>query len=187
MPEGLEQTRPDAPKNVPHVSVPPGAIPAHQWEWRKNFRVWQANRKVFLYPESYLDPDLLDIKTPLFEDLEDDLLQQKITMDSASDAYLRYLTQFAELAHLRIAGSCYHAETGTYYFFGCTHQDPPVSTGAAGTGPPGPRGARSTWPSARPRCPRNSTWGACTCSGWTPNARTRRPSRTGIHSSSTTK
>ena len=124
--QGLEQTRPDAPKNVPHVSVPPGAIPAHQWEWRKNFRVWQANRKVFLYPESYLDPDLLDIKTPLFEDLEDDLLQQKITMDSASDAYLRYLTQFAELAHLRIAGSCYHAETGTYYFFGCTHQDPPV-------------------------------------------------------------
>ena len=124
--QGLEQTRPDAPKHIVRVSVPPGAIPADQWEWRKNFRVWQANRKVFLYPESYLDPDLLDIKTPLFEDLEDDLLQQKITMDSASDAYLRYITQFAELAHLRIAGSCYHAETGTYYFFGCTHQDPPV-------------------------------------------------------------
>jgi hypothetical protein len=124
--QGLEQTRPDAPKQVPQMSVPPGAIPADQWEWRKNFRVWQANRKVFLYPESYVDPDLLDIKTPLFEDLEDDLLQQKITMDSASDAYLRYLTQFAELAHLRIAGSCYHGETGTYYFFGCTHQDPPV-------------------------------------------------------------
>ena len=117
------------PRHVPHVSVPPGAIPADQWEWRKNFRVWQANRKVFLYPESYLDPDLLDIKTPLFEDLEDDLLQQKITMDSASDAYLRYLTQFAELAHLRIAGSCYHPRDRprrTYYFFGCTHQDPPV-------------------------------------------------------------
>jgi hypothetical protein len=124
--QGLEQTRPDAPKQVPHVSVPPGAIPADQWEWRKNFRVWQANRKVLLFPESYVDPDLLDIKTPLFEDLEDDLLQQKITIDSASDAYLRYLTHFAELAHLRIAGSCYHAETGTYYFFGCTHRDPPV-------------------------------------------------------------
>ena len=124
--QGLEQTRRDAPKNVAHVSIPPGAIPGDQWEWRKNFRVWQANRKVFLHPESYIDPDLLDIKTPLFEDLEDELLQQKITMDSASDAYLRYLTQFAELANLRIAGSCYRAETNTYYFFGCTHQDPPV-------------------------------------------------------------
>ena len=109
------------------MSVPPDAIPADQWEWRKNFRVWQANRKVFLYPESYLDPDLLDIKTPLFEELEDDLLQQKVTMDSASDAYLRYLTQFAELAHLRIAGSCLpRRDRATYYFFGCTHQDPPV-------------------------------------------------------------
>jgi Tc toxin complex TcA C-terminal TcB-binding domain/Neuraminidase-like domain/Salmonella virulence plasmid 28.1kDa A protein len=129
--QGLEQTRRDAPKHIAPVSIPPGAIPADQWEWRKNFRVWQANRKVFLYPESYIDPDLLDIKTPLFEELEDELLQQKITTDSASDAYLRYLTQFAELAHLRIAGSCYHhreteAETDTYYFFGCTHQDPPV-------------------------------------------------------------
>jgi Tc toxin complex TcA C-terminal TcB-binding domain/Neuraminidase-like domain/Salmonella virulence plasmid 28.1kDa A protein len=124
--QGLEQTR---LKYVPQVSVPANAIPADQWEWRKNFRVWQANRKVFLYPESYLDPALLDVKTPLFEDLADDLLQQKITMDSASDAYHRYLTQFAELAHLRMAGSYYHPstpETGTYYFFGCTHQDPPV-------------------------------------------------------------
>ena len=123
--QGLEQT-PKAPKHVPQVSIPPTAVPAPQWEWRKNFRVWQANRKVFLYPESYVDPSLLDIKTPLFEDLEDDLLQQKITLDSASDAYRRYLTQFAELAHLRIAGSYYHPEAGHYYFFGCTHQDPPV-------------------------------------------------------------
>ena len=121
--QGLEQTR---LKYVPQVSVPPSAIPAQQWEWRKNFRVWQANRKVFLYPESYLDPALLDVKTPLFEELEDDLLQQKITLDSASDAYHRYLTQFAELAHLRIAGSYYHPQTGIYYFFGCTHQDPPI-------------------------------------------------------------
>jgi hypothetical protein len=129
--QGLEQTRHHAPKHVAAVSIPPGAIPADQWEWRKNFRVWQANRKVFLHPESYIDPDLLDIKTPLFEELEDELLQQKITMDSATDAYLRYLSGFAELAHLRIAGSCYHhaetpAETDKYYFFGCTHQDPPV-------------------------------------------------------------
>ena len=126
--QNLEQTRPHTHPHVPAIHVRPGRIPAGEWEWRKNFRVWQANRKVFLYPESYIDPDLLDIKTPLFDDLEDDLLQQKITMESATDAYQRYLTQFAELAHLRIAGSCYHADTHhpKYYFFGHTHQDPPV-------------------------------------------------------------
>jgi hypothetical protein len=126
--QNLERTRGGAHPHVPAIHVQPGRIPAGEWEWRKNFRVWQANRKVFLYPESYIDPDLLDIKTPLFDDLEDDLLQQKITMESATDAYQRYLTRFAELAHLRIAGSCYYADTHhpKYYFFGHTHEDPPA-------------------------------------------------------------
>ena len=26
-----------------------------QWKWMKNYRVWEANRKVFLYPENWLD------------------------------------------------------------------------------------------------------------------------------------
>jgi hypothetical protein len=122
--QDLEQTRPGAP--VPQVRVPLERKLAAEWEWRKNFRVWQANRKVFLYPENYLDPDLLDIKTPLFEDIENDLLQQKVTTESATEAYQRYLTQFADLAHLRIAGSYFDELTHTYYFFGRTNQDPPV-------------------------------------------------------------
>jgi uncharacterized repeat protein (TIGR02543 family) len=28
------------------------------WEWVKNYRVWEANRKVFLYPENWLEPEL---------------------------------------------------------------------------------------------------------------------------------
>ena len=27
------------------------------WEWRRNYRVWEANRKVFLYPENWLEPE----------------------------------------------------------------------------------------------------------------------------------
>ena len=121
----LEQSQTGA-DSTPDAAVDPMCIPAAEWEWRKNYRVWEANRKVFLYPESYLDPNLLDNKTPLLAELEDDLLQQKITKDSASAAYQRYLTQFAELAHLRVAGTYYRQETCTYYFFARTHQDPPV-------------------------------------------------------------
>jgi len=29
-----------------------------QWQWRKKYRVWEANRKVFVYPENFLEPDL---------------------------------------------------------------------------------------------------------------------------------
>jgi hypothetical protein len=28
------------------------------WDWRKNYRVWEANRKVFVHPENWLEPDL---------------------------------------------------------------------------------------------------------------------------------
>jgi hypothetical protein len=28
------------------------------WEWGKNYRVWEANRKVFLYPENWIEPEL---------------------------------------------------------------------------------------------------------------------------------
>lgn len=28
------------------------------WTWRRNYRVWEANRKVFAYPENWLEPGL---------------------------------------------------------------------------------------------------------------------------------
>src|SRR5437870_2252617 len=28
------------------------------WKWRKNYRVWDANRKIFLYPENWIEPEL---------------------------------------------------------------------------------------------------------------------------------
>jgi hypothetical protein len=36
-----------------------------QWTWMKNYRVWEANRKVFLYPENWIKPNLRDDKSPL--------------------------------------------------------------------------------------------------------------------------
>jgi AAA+ superfamily predicted ATPase len=28
------------------------------WTWQKNYRVWEANRQVFLFPENWLEPEL---------------------------------------------------------------------------------------------------------------------------------
>ena len=28
-----------------------------KWEWRKRYRVWEASRKVFVYPENWLEPE----------------------------------------------------------------------------------------------------------------------------------
>ncbi|MBR7837209.1 hypothetical protein KDL01_28285 [Actinospica durhamensis] len=122
---GLEQSDPSI-TTVTRIKVDPSAIPAVEWSWRQNFRVWQANREVFLYPESYMDPGLRDDKTPAFEDLENTLLQRQITDASAGDAYSGYLADLADLAHLRICGSFYDEPNHTYYFFGRTRQDPPT-------------------------------------------------------------
>src|SRR3546814_12920061 len=86
----LEQDRRD-PDAANHVHVSPTRIPAGEWEWRKNYRDWEANRKVFLWPENYMLPELHDNKTPLFETLEKTLLQQDITELTVLDAYASYL------------------------------------------------------------------------------------------------
>lgn len=105
---------------------------AQEWEWRKNYRVWEANRKVFLYPENYLEPDLRDDKTPLFKELEQILLQQEINAQTVTDAYTQYLKGFEEIAQLQIAGA-YHdlkktEEEGKdiLHLFATTASEPPI-------------------------------------------------------------
>ncbi|HYR02922.1 MAG TPA: neuraminidase-like domain-containing protein, partial [Syntrophobacteria bacterium] len=106
----LEQSDLALNPTVENIKVNPTWIPGDEWEWRKNYRVWEANRKVFLYPELYIDPSLRDNKTHLFRELEEELLQEKITKDSAEAAYKKYLAQFAELTQVRYAGAYYHSD-----------------------------------------------------------------------------
>ena len=47
--------------------VAPASIRAEQWQWMQRYRVWEANRKVFLYPENWLEPELRDNKSSFFQ------------------------------------------------------------------------------------------------------------------------
>ena len=84
--------------------VSPASIKADQWEWMKRYRVWEANRKIFLYPENWLEPELRDDKSPFFRDLESELLQADITDDLAETALLNYLEKLDEVSKLEISG-----------------------------------------------------------------------------------
>jgi hypothetical protein len=77
------------------------------WAWMKNYRVWQANREIFLYPENWIEPSLRDDKTPLFLDLENELLKNDITADRAEDAYIKYLEGLNDISRLEIV-AMYH-------------------------------------------------------------------------------
>ena len=107
-------------------------IPETWWEWIMNYRVWQANREIFLYPENYLNPTLRRHKSPEFAQLEQELLQAELTTTAVEAAYHKYFTRFEKLAQLQIVeGYRTHilspnspAPVDTLFVFGRTTTEP---------------------------------------------------------------
>lgn len=77
---------------------------AKEWAWMKNYRVWEANRKVFLYPENWIEPELRDDKTPFFRNLEHGLLQDEVNDATVEREYLKYLRELDRVARLEPCG-----------------------------------------------------------------------------------
>ena len=71
------------------------------WSWMMNYRVWEANRQVFVYPENYLIPTLRKTTTPPFAELEDGLRQSKITDAYIDESFNTYVKNFFDAAQLR--------------------------------------------------------------------------------------
>ncbi|HND55579.1 MAG TPA: hypothetical protein PLV92_24360, partial [Pirellulaceae bacterium] len=99
------------------------------WGWMKNYRTWEANRKVFLYPENYLRPELRDTKTRQFKSLEERLAQPDVSPESYELAFKEYLDAFTEVSKLLVAGGCVYVspdQSGDLCLslFGRTASDP---------------------------------------------------------------
>ena len=84
-----------------------------RWKWLKSYRVWEANRKVFLYPENYIRPELRDTKTPVFKTFEDNLLQSEVSEVAVQRVYKTYLDEYTEVSRLNIAGGYAYDEPGS--------------------------------------------------------------------------
>ena len=95
--------------NLEPLVHPSAIINAKQWEWMKRYRVWEANRKIFLFPENWLEPEFRDDKTAQFAELESALLTGDVSADLVEDAFLGYLSKLEELARLDIVAM--HLET----------------------------------------------------------------------------
>ena len=120
----------------------PRSIDASDWKWMKNYRVWEANRKVFLYPENWIEPDLRDDKSPLFANLERAILQDEIKDQNVEAAFIDYLQGLDEIARLDVRAVFFEEGTarnkrksanpstngpwdgGTYHVFGRTYGPP---------------------------------------------------------------
>jgi hypothetical protein len=95
----------------PGVSA--GDFDPARWEWMKRYRLWQANREVFLWPENWLYPELRDDQSQLFTQIMGALLQGDITDDAAMGAYLDYLSGLEEVAKLEPCGLYYQPGDGS--------------------------------------------------------------------------
>src|ERR1700693_3500532 len=98
-----------------------------QWQWMKYFRLWQANRKVFLYPENWIEPELLpvEIKSPFFAELENDLLQNDVTQVNVETAFLSYLDKLDGVARLEIKAMWYDDSKQALHVVGRTYGGDP--------------------------------------------------------------
>ena len=90
----------------------PSALDRDRWEWMQRYRVWEANRKVFLYPENWIESNLRDDKSAFYKELESELLQKDINKQNVQDALKAYLYKVDEVANMEVIGL--YIENATY-------------------------------------------------------------------------
>jgi hypothetical protein len=66
------------------------------------YRVWEANRKVFLFPENWIDPTLRDDKSSAFEAFESNLVKGTLTEENVTSAVLEYVHEAYDVRSLFI-------------------------------------------------------------------------------------
>jgi len=73
-----------------------------RWTWMRNYRVWEANRKVFLFPENWLYPELRDDKSSSFQLLETELGRGELSSELANHAFGKFLNDVAQTGQIQI-------------------------------------------------------------------------------------
>ncbi len=114
--------------NGSEKGISPDMIDKDRWEWMENYRVWEANRKVFLYPENWLEPEWRNDRSEFFKELESYLVQNDITDRSVEQAFRNYLNSLNEVANLDVCGMYQeNYDDGSLKFlhvFACTRNAP---------------------------------------------------------------
>jgi hypothetical protein len=75
-----------------------------QWTWMRSYRVWEANRKVYLFPENWLYSELRDDKSSSFKLLESALGQGELNAELAEEAYGKFLDDVAQMGRVQVLG-----------------------------------------------------------------------------------
>lgn len=97
-----------------------------QWEWMRRYRLWEANRKIFLWPENWHDPSLVAPKSELLSALEASLLQNEVTDVTTEAAVTSYLESLDDISFLEVVACYYQTEIKSMHVFARTKGGDPA-------------------------------------------------------------
>jgi len=95
--------------------------------YNRRYATWAGLQKLLFYPENYVKPELRYNRTRLQAQLERDIQQGRIGDGTVTDAYLRYLNDFENIANLETISGFQTDLTpaeSDFYFVGRTRSAP---------------------------------------------------------------
>ncbi|KAK3986939.1 hypothetical protein QBC44DRAFT_401619 [Cladorrhinum sp. PSN332] len=98
-----------------------------EWPTLSKYTLWEANRRVFLFPENWADPTLRDNKTELFKEFESAISRNDISIGSISAAIRNYVYGVNTVANLSVQAYLWErgpANAGNFHFFARTRTSP---------------------------------------------------------------
>ena len=108
--------------------VLPSIIDAKRWEWMSRYRIWEVNRKIYIWAENWADQEFRDDKTYLFRELEGSLLQGDVSEDLVRTALFTYLQGLESIARLEMMTMYFEpgasADSSIVHVIGRTPQAP---------------------------------------------------------------
>jgi hypothetical protein len=110
---------------TPAVQIDSGDDAWDWWRWMKRYRIWEAAREVFLYPENWLVESQRLSRTEVYRKLEQDVHQGEHTTDTFETVTLNYIDGLDDVAHLHVTGTCQDPATKAIHVVGRSQSDPP--------------------------------------------------------------
>lgn len=90
---------------------------AAEWQdWRGSYRMWEAARKVFLFPENWLEPSLRVERSPEFRAFEEQLLTEGLNPQTAEAAMKDYLVRLLPWGNPKLACMTQDANDNLHFF-----------------------------------------------------------------------
>lgn len=83
---------------------------AREWVRFRHYRLWEAEIRIRLTPENWIEPEIRPTKTPIWEKFAQRLQSEPLTLHLAEQALREYTASLAEVAHLETIAIVTHEQ-----------------------------------------------------------------------------